>query len=476
VWSKGGGPVPERAASYAISVVLHLALVLTVQLHRASFDRATEPPVPEDRLPMSQPPQPAAAVARKSRRVDRVEVHRVEVPKSVEPPPLEPVPEPLPEPLPEPDPPELLQTPEPPELPESPEPPEPQAPPERFALLEQPEQPTEVTDAAVVAAYNQAAETQTRVVVTAAEQGRAVASLATEQSRAGNPTAANGASAPVESVEEQHEADETDESEPTEDVEPLEADSALDGIAEVDLEAQEEEEEAPEAVPAQQAVAADPGAGGTMERATDEAPQPLLIAGIAAAQRRAAVQPSDAKAEQIEPESRLPELLAALRATAQAKPKQDAGEREGQDSHDPMVLGAAPLLVTLDQSSQAASAQLALAELEQGDVVAVAARATPLGRYLHEVDTAVAAGWRVDALPVEQRVMSPGGETVVAMQIARSGRVRRVVVVRSSGDVLLDQLGRGAVPDRVLPIPRELGVASVAHTVTFRYRNGALVR
>ncbi len=97
---------------------------------------------------------------------------------------------------------------------------------------------------------------------------------------------------------------------------------------------------------------------------------------------------------------------------------------------------------------------------------------TPLGVYLDEVERVVAARWSSAELPLVDRVLGRGGEVVLEFRVRRSGEVRDLRVSRPSGLGALDAAALGSIPDRLPPIPRELGLRSYMHRLTLTWSPG----
>ncbi len=97
---------------------------------------------------------------------------------------------------------------------------------------------------------------------------------------------------------------------------------------------------------------------------------------------------------------------------------------------------------------------------------------TPLGVYLDEVERVVAARWSSAELPLVERVLGRGGEVVLEFRVRRSGEVRDLRVSRPSGLGALDAAALGSIPDRLPPIPRELGLRSYLHRLTLTWSPG----
>lgn len=144
-----------------------------------------------------------------------------------------------------------------------------------------------------------------------------------------------------------------------------------------------------------------------------------------------------------------------------------AGQAVGQGGLDPDASGRVDAFRSTAVAGAVPGQTLGVAPLEVtfGDVTALSARATPLGRYLAEVDAVLRARWKV---PVELRALGYAGVTVVQVTVDRSGRVRELAITGRSPFPELDAYALAAVPPRLPPLPAEVLGRSAAFQWQFR--------
>ena len=126
------------------------------------------------------------------------------------------------------------------------------------------------------------------------------------------------------------------------------------------------------------------------------------------------------------------------------------------------------------RASQAGSSQTVLTDEDRHrDHVAVDAQATPLGRYLAEVERIVITRWYATDLPMATRTLGLTGDVTLQFHVDRRGHVAGLRVLTSSGHQALDVLALGAVPGAFPRFPRDVSVDGYLHRLTLRYRSGA---
>ena len=105
---------------------------------------------------------------------------------------------------------------------------------------------------------------------------------------------------------------------------------------------------------------------------------------------------------------------------------------------------------------------------EAADVreVQASARSTPLGEWVHQVNSVLRRLWVTGGTDIESRAFGSSGDVVVRFVVTRRGRVQDVQVAQTSGITSLDALARLSIPHR-LPRPPE---GDVAHVVRFKLR------
>lgn len=104
----------------------------------------------------------------------------------------------------------------------------------------------------------------------------------------------------------------------------------------------------------------------------------------------------------------------------------------------------------------------------------VAARGTPLGRWIEQAEARIVERWTGLDLSAHDRARGIQGDVIVRYRVESGGRVTRVEVERSSGLPELDSMAVAAIPDRLPRLPRSAGRDAFVHRVTLRYRNPLL--
>lgn len=125
-------------------------------------------------------------------------------------------------------------------------------------------------------------------------------------------------------------------------------------------------------------------------------------------------------------------------------------------------------------AQQAASSQAVHADARIAGQVALSTRATPLGRWLRDVDGVIREAFFARDLPPEERALIVEGAVTVEFRVDRRGRVSDLRLHESSGRPSLDTLGLASIPDRLPRMPRDVDATSVRHRLTLRYRAGAV--
>jgi len=102
---------------------------------------------------------------------------------------------------------------------------------------------------------------------------------------------------------------------------------------------------------------------------------------------------------------------------------------------------------------------------------AVNARATPVGRYIAQVEDIVGARWQQQDIGTSSRAVGIQGQVTVQYTIRPTGRVTEIELARSSGHPILDQIALDAIPRKLPRFPPGIEKAQIPHRIVLRYRN-----
>jgi TonB family protein len=122
------------------------------------------------------------------------------------------------------------------------------------------------------------------------------------------------------------------------------------------------------------------------------------------------------------------------------------------------------------QGASSTSPQVAL-DVPVDWKTAISTRGTALGMYVQRAEELIAARWNSQDLDAHSRAVGLQGDVTVRYKVTPDGRTTDRVIVRSSGNPILDRMAVASIPARLPRFPKDLERKPLQHEITLHYRN-----